>query len=62
MTSVELTLALPEDTRAEPPTVGVLLALASSLQTGTLNETQRETLATLRAGLLQLAQRETETR
>ena len=56
MTSIELTLALPEDQRAEPPTVGVLIALANSLQSGTLNATQRETLGALRAGLLQLAQ------
>jgi integrase/recombinase XerD len=57
---VETRMELEESETAPPPDIGQLLALLDSLQAGTLNETQRETVSTLRAGLLALAGREHE--
>jgi hypothetical protein len=49
---------LPEDARIEPPGMGQLLALVDSLDEGSLNETQTETIRQLRAGILALTERE----
>jgi hypothetical protein len=57
---VETRMELKESEAAPPPGIGQLLALLDSLQGGTLNETQRETVSTLRMGLLALAGREHE--
>ncbi|MBP7690219.1 MAG: phage integrase family protein [Thermoflexales bacterium] len=57
MAQVERQMALPEDAHAEPPSSGQLLALVDSLRSGTLNESQRETVRALRAGITALAER-----
>lgn len=56
MAHVERQLALPEDSAAEPPSSSQLLALIDSLRDGTLNEIQTETVRSLRAGILALAE------
>lgn len=56
MAQVESRLALQEGAAAIPPTSGQLLALVDSLRGGTLNDAQQETVQTLRAGILALAQ------
>jgi integrase len=56
MAQVESRLALQEGVAAIPPTSGQLLALVDSLRSGTLNDTQQETVQALRAGILALAQ------
>jgi len=43
---------------ALPPSSGELVALVDSLRSGTLNETQVETVRVLRTGLVALAERE----
>ncbi len=55
MAQVERRMALPEDQRAKPMSVGEMVALVDSLRSGTLNETQLETVRVLRAGLLSIA-------
>jgi hypothetical protein len=45
------------DAAVEPPTSGQLLALVDALRSGTLNEAQQETVRTLRAGIVDLAER-----
>jgi integrase len=57
MAQIERQLALPEDAVAEPPSSGQLLALVDALRSGTLNESQQETVHALRAGLVALAER-----
>jgi len=54
---LSITLALPEDAHAEPPSSGQLLALVDALRSGTLNESQQETVCALRAGITALADR-----
>jgi site-specific recombinase XerD len=56
MNQVENLLRLPEDDPAPSPVPGELIALVDSLQTGTLNDTQRETLHVLRSGILALVE------
>ena len=58
MLQVEHQMALPEDKVAEPPNCGQLLALVDALRSGTLNETQTETVRALRAGIVALAERD----
>ena len=58
MVFTERQLALPEDRIAKPPPIGQMIALADSLQTGTLNAVQLETVRSLRAGLMALAERD----
>ncbi len=52
MTQVEQQLSLSGDAKIEPPDSGQLLALVDALRSGTLNETQQETVQALRAGIL----------
>jgi hypothetical protein len=54
MAEVEARLALAEETASEAPHSGELLAMVDALQTGTLNETQREIVQALRAAILTL--------
>ncbi|MBU1747406.1 MAG: site-specific integrase, partial [Chloroflexi bacterium] len=54
MGEVESRLALGEDTEAPPPSSGELLALVDALNSGTLNNAQRETVQMLRAAILAL--------
>lgn len=61
MAQIERQMALPEDAQAEPPSSGQLLALVDALRSGTLNESQQETVCALRAGLVALAERATAT-
>jgi site-specific recombinase XerD len=56
MDEIERHLALQEDVNYPAPSLGQLLALVDSLQAGTLNDAQRETVLALRTGLLALAQ------
>jgi hypothetical protein len=58
MAQVESRLA-QDGAEAIPPTSGQLLALVDSLRGGTLNDTQKETVQALRAGILALAQEPT---
>jgi integrase/recombinase XerD len=58
MAQVERRLALEENVAASPPCAGELLALVDSLRSGTLNEAQLETVRTLRAGIVALAERD----
>jgi integrase/recombinase XerD len=55
MGQVEKLLAIPEDEQAPPPNPGELIALVDTLFSGTLNESQRQTLSVLREGILSLA-------
>jgi integrase len=57
MAQVEDQIKVSEDAAAEPPTHGELLALVDSLRSGTLNDTQTETVQLLRAKLAMLANR-----
>jgi hypothetical protein len=57
MAQVERQMALPEDAKAELPSSGQLLALVDALRSGTLNESQQETVRALRAGITALAER-----
>lgn len=57
MAQIERQMALPEDAQAEPPSSGQLLALVDALRSGTLNESQQETVCALRAGITALAER-----
>jgi integrase len=57
MSQVEGQFKVSEDAAAEPPTHGELLALVDSLRSGTLNDTQTETVCLLRARLAMLAER-----
>jgi hypothetical protein len=57
MLHIERQLMLPEDEAAESPNSGQLLALVDALRNGTLNEAQQETVRTLRAGIVALAER-----
>ena len=58
MAQIERQMSLPEDAYAEPPSSGQLLALVDSLRSGTLNDSQQETVRALRAGLAALAERQ----
>jgi integrase len=60
MDEIERRLMLQEETDRPAPHVGQLLALVDSLQVGTLNDAQRETVQMLRAGLLALMERMVE--
>jgi integrase len=60
MDQVEKNLTLQEDPDRPAPYIGRLLALVDSLQAGTLNDAQRETVYALRTGLLALAERTAE--
>ena len=57
MLQVERQLFRPEDTAAESPNSGQLLALVDALRNDTLNEAQQETVRVLRAGIVALAER-----
>ena len=61
MAQIERQMALPEDAQAEPPSSGQLLALVDALRSGTLNESQQETVRALRAGLVALAEQASAT-
>lgn len=56
MAQIERRLTLEESATTTPPCSGQLLALVDSLRDGTLNEAQLETVRTLRAGILALAE------
>lgn len=56
MAQIERQMALPEDAYTEPPSSGQLLALVDALRSGTLNESQQETVRVLRAGITALAE------
>jgi hypothetical protein len=58
MAQVESRLALQEGAEAITSTSGQLLALVDSLRSGTLNDTQQETVQTLRTGILALARQQ----
>jgi site-specific recombinase XerD len=58
MSQVERLLACPESLQPAPPNPSKLLALVDALGAGTLNDGQRETLCTLRVGILALAEQE----
>jgi integrase len=58
MAQIERQMALPEDAVVEPPSSGQLLALVDALRSGTLNESQQETVRALRAGLVARAERD----
>jgi site-specific recombinase XerD len=58
MDQVEARMELAESTGDAPPTGGQLLALVDALHDGTLNQAQRETVHTLRLGILALAEQE----
>jgi hypothetical protein len=60
MAHIEHRLALDAEATAPVPDSRQLLALVDALQAGTLNEAQRETVQTLRAGILALAEQEAE--
>ena len=57
MLQIEPKMAVFEDKSAEPLNGGQLLALVDSLRSGTLNESQLETVRVLRAGLAALSER-----
>jgi hypothetical protein len=57
MAQIERQMSLPEDAQAEPPSSGQLLALVDALRSGTLNESQQETVRALRTGITALAER-----
>jgi hypothetical protein len=59
MAQVENRLALVENAQIAPSSPGELIALVDALRVGTLNDSQRETLSVLRAGLLAIAEQET---
>jgi site-specific recombinase XerD len=59
MVQIESHLNLTDEVPATPPSPGELVALVDSLRGGTLNQTQVETLQTLRSGILALAEQET---
>jgi hypothetical protein len=54
MAQVEQRFATQDCVPIDPPSVGELLALVDSLQNGTLNESQRETVQALRLGIVAL--------
>jgi hypothetical protein len=56
MAQIERRLSLPEDSPAQPPSHGQLLALVDALRHGALNEQQVEVLGALRAGITALAE------
>ena len=56
MGQVEQQLALGEDILPEPTTPAHLLAMVDALQSGTLNDHQRETVQQLRDGILAMSQ------
>ena len=58
--TVERNLSLPEDRLAAPPAIGQLMALVDSLRESTLNPSQIDTVRALRAGLMALAEQETD--
>ena len=58
MMQIESHLNLADEAPAAPPSHGELVALLDSLRGGTLNQTQVETLQTLRSGILALAELE----
>lgn len=51
MNKVERQLALPEDAKKEPMSIGQLIALTDALRSGSLNSTQTELVRALREGL-----------
>jgi site-specific recombinase XerD len=51
MNQVERQLALPEDAKKEPTSIGQLIALTDALRGGSLNSTQTELVRALREGL-----------
>jgi site-specific recombinase XerD len=55
MTQVENRFTTQDDALTATPSVGELLALVDSLQTGTLSESQRETVQALRVGIAALS-------
>jgi integrase/recombinase XerD len=57
MAQIERQMSLPEDAYAEPPSSGQLLALVDALRSGTLNDSQQETVRALRAGITAYAER-----
>jgi site-specific recombinase XerD len=58
MGQIERLFALPENRQVSVSTPAELVALVDSLGSGTLNETQRETIQVLREGIISLAARE----
>lgn len=60
MNQVERQLALPEDELAPPTSPGELIALVDALRGGTLNERQQEVVWQLRAGIMSLAEQQSE--
>jgi integrase len=58
MADIERRLALAEGPTTSAPDPAQLLALVDALSAGTLNQTQRQTVQALRAGILTLAERE----
>jgi hypothetical protein len=56
MAGIEHRLGLSESTSDLPLSSGQLLALVDRLRDGTLNEKQRETVHTLRKGILALVE------
>jgi site-specific recombinase XerD len=58
MGQIERRLALDESVDDSPPNGGYLLALVDALGNGTLNESQKETVHTLRQGILALVEQE----
>lgn len=56
MDQIERHLMLQENTEHLEPNIGQLLALVDALQSGTLNDAQRETVRALHAGLLAWAE------
>ncbi len=57
MLQVERQMSLSEDVTTEPLDSGQLLALVDALRSGTLNESQQETVRAMRAGIAALAER-----
>lgn len=61
MARVEQQMSLPEDVKAEPPNGGQLLTLVDALRSGTLNDSQLETVHALHSGLVALVERNSAT-
>jgi hypothetical protein len=57
MNQVERQLALPEDAKKEPMSIGQLIALTDALRNGSLNPAQTDLVRTLREGLGLLEER-----
>ncbi len=59
MAHIEQQMAFNDSVKIELPDSGQLLALVDALRSGTLNESQQETVRVLRAGIVALAERST---